>query len=145
MESIKLLILIFLPILIFLFFSGRNPELEKVSMNLSGEKFTIEVADTWLTRMRGLQNRTSIGKHEGMLFVFSKEGQPSFWMKDVNFPLDIIFLDKNKILVEVFESLEPCNSSVCPSYKTSVPFKYALELPAGTVKRLDLNLGMQFK
>ncbi len=145
MELLEALAFVLLPVFLVVFFAGRNAGLKKVSMAISGETFTVEVADTWFARMRGLQNRTGIGPNEGMLFVFPREGRPSFWMKDVEFPLDIVFLDKDKTIVEVFEKLPPCMSPFCRTYRPSSKIKYALELPAGTAERLGIKPGASFR
>ena len=141
----EILLLLFLPIFLVPFFGGKNNDLRQVNMTISGQTFRVEVADTWLSRMRGLQNRTGIAPDQGMLFVFPRESRPGFWMKDVSFPLDVVFLNQEKTIVEVFESLPPCNGGICPTYKPSQPVKYALELPAGTIKKLNLSAGMSFR
>ena len=142
MNLSPVLILLFLPLFFLPFLSGKNPELRKVTMNLSAERFTIEVADTLVSRIKGLQNRRSIGKNEGMLFVFSNESRAGFWMKHVKFSLDIIFLNRERKIVDIFENAQPCKSLICPTYTPKENMLYALELPAGSVERLSLKIGM---
>ncbi|HDR53288.1 MAG TPA: DUF192 domain-containing protein [archaeon] len=136
-----------LPLLLIPLLAPRNPELRRVEVRLANQTFSLEVADTVLTRMRGLQNRPSLGPDEGMLFVFNSSGRPTFWMKDVRIPLDIIFLDENFTVTEIFQNLPPCSGFClfCKTYRPTVPFRYAIEVPAGTVAGLKLKAGQVVK
>ena len=59
----------------------------------------IEISDTKAKREQGLSGKEGLAENEGMLFVFEKEGYYGFWMKDMNFPIDIAWLDKNKKII----------------------------------------------
>ena len=113
----------------------------------TGEEIPVEVADTLKKRSLGLGKRASLKKGWGMLFVFEKRKPHRFWMKDMQFPLDIIWLDNHRI-VHIIHNAEPVNSKVEPEVMTSpVPVNFVLEIAAGRAAKLRLKTGqrMNFK
>jgi len=139
MRSLKLLILlvIFLGGLYYgysAYFSGAP------YVGIDGKAYSVEIATTADSRATGLMNRDSIGDKDGMLFVFDKPGIYAFWMKDVRFPLDIIWINNGEV-VYIVESAEP---SPQPPHKNYIPDRsanYVLELPGGTVFRDGIHIG----
>ncbi|TYC50480.1 DUF192 domain-containing protein [Rhodobacterales bacterium] len=101
-------------------------------------RFTVEVAATERQRARGLMFREEMGGDEGMLFVFDREGERYFWMKNTPLPLDIIYIDQAGKIVSIAADTTPFSESVIPSGK---PARYALELNAGSAKRLGIEVG----
>ena len=113
----------------------------------TGEGIPVEVADTLKKRSLGLGKRTTLKKGWGMLFVFEKRKPHRFWMKDMQFPLDIIWLDNHRI-VHIIHNAQPVNSKVEPEVMTSpVPVNFVLEIAAGRATKLRLKTGqrMNFK
>ena len=113
----------------------------------TGEEIPVEVADTLKKRSLGLGKRASLKKGWGMLFVFEKRKPHRFWMKDMQFPLDIIWLDNHRI-VHIIHNAQPVNSKVEPEVLTSpVPVNFVLESAAGRAVKLRLKTGqrMNFK
>lgn len=85
-------------------------------------------------RARGMMFRPTIPEDRGMLFIFPTMERQSFWMYNTLVPLDIIWLDDNKQVVEIAANTPPCRSidaRDCPSYGGSVPSVYVLELGSG--------------
>jgi len=110
-----------------------------------GEEIPVEVADTFKKRSLGLGKRTSLKKSWGMLFVFEKRKQHRFWMKDMKFPLDIIWLDNYRI-VHIIHNAKPANSSDEPKVMTSpIPVNFVLEIAAGRAAKLRLKTGQRMK
>ena len=113
----------------------------------TGEKIPVEVADTLKKRSLGLGKRTSLKEGWGMLFVFEKRKPHRFWMKDMQFPLDIIWLDNHRI-VHIIHNAKPANSKDEPKVMTStVPVNFVLEIAAGRAAKIRLKTGqwMKFK
>lgn len=77
-----------------------------------------------------------------MLFIFEENGVYPFWMKNVSFPIDILWLDDQKTVVHVGEDVPPCREAPCPVYSPGVPARYVLEVPAGDAKRYGLRSGL---
>jgi uncharacterized membrane protein (UPF0127 family) len=110
-------------------------------VELRGERFMVEVADTADKRSLGLMFRDSMPDDHGMLFIFPGETRRSFWMKNTRIPLDIIYFDSNLVLVSVSENTPPCRTLKCPAYPSDGPAKYVLELNAGKAAELGVKSG----
>ena len=111
----------------------------------TGEEIPVEVADTLKKRRLGLGKRASLKKGWGMLFVFEKRKPHRFWMKDMQFPLDIIWLDNHRI-VHIIHNAKPANSRDEPEVMTSpVPVNFVLEIAAGRATKLRLKTGQRMK
>lgn len=98
-----------------------------------------EVADNDAKRERGLSFRKSMQDSEGMLFIFDVSGRQAFWMKDMNFPLDILWLDEEGRVVYMEENVA---TSTYPGYFVNEPkAKYVFEINAGLANKLGIYLG----
>ena len=111
---------------------------------LAGHHFTVEIAATDATRERGLMFRTHLAANHGMLFVFPDAQTRYFWMKNTLIPLDIIFFDAHKRLINVSADTPPCKADPCPTYASTAPAEYVLELNAGVAVKLGLKPGDRF-
>jgi uncharacterized membrane protein (UPF0127 family) len=109
----------------------------------NGTRILAELADTEEKRARGLMFREQLASDRGMLFVFSEPGQWVFWMKNTKIPLDILWLDSKKKIVDLVENMPRCLGEPCLQYQPAYEASYALEVPAGSIKRLRLAKGMQ--
>ena len=111
----------------------------------TGEKIPVEVADTIKKRSLGLGKRASLKKGWGMLFVFEKRKPHRFWMKDMQFSLDIVWLDNHKI-VHIIHNAKPANHNNEPEVMSSpVPVNFVLEIAAGRAAKLLLKTGQRMK
>ena len=108
---------------------------------LDGISYDVALADTGDLRRRGLMGVTDLGSLDGMLFVFSGDTTGGFWMKDTLISLDIAFFTAEGSFVDGFV-MEPCITEDCPTYRPSGPYRFALEMPAGSmpqsIERLEL-------
>ncbi|MFO7809003.1 DUF192 domain-containing protein [Guyparkeria sp.] len=110
-------------------------------MWLGGERFEIELATTPTSRQRGLMHRPPLAEDQGMLFIYPDEARRSFWMKNVSFAIDILYLDAEWRVIHRHEAVPPCRRDPCPGYPSDAAARYVLELPAGTAGRLSLEAG----
>lgn len=110
------------------------------TMKLPEITLAIEVANTKEELEMGLSGRTSIGEKEGMLFIFPKMGQYQFWMKDMLFPLDIVWISDEGRVVSITENALP-ESYPKKIFKNDAFAKYVLEMKAGTSRKYGLYLG----
>jgi uncharacterized membrane protein (UPF0127 family) len=108
-----------------------------------GQTIHAEVVSTQQQVEKGLMFRTSLAPDRGMLFLFSKEGPQSFWMFQTLIPLDMIWMDSNKRIVEIAANATPCKTeaSQCPTYGGHEPSLFVLEVPAGSAARYHLKVG----
>jgi len=103
-----------------------------------------EVVATHEQRLEGLSGRDSLAKNFAMLFIFDKEDYHSFWMPDMNFALDIIWLDESYKVVDIAENVQPMpeyDLDDLPRYINQSPARYVLEVNAGFSNRNELNKG----
>ena len=123
----------------------ETPKRQTVSIN--GKNFEVEIADTMATRAQGLSGRDGLGEDKGMLFIFGKPGMNGFWMKDMKFPLDMIWINGDKIL-GFSENVQPEPAKSIFSLKVYYPPSPAdkvLEVNAGTVATYGFKAGDQVK
>jgi|SRR5690554_350671 len=98
----------------------------------------IEIADNEYETATGLMYRSSMEPEQGMLFIFDDVAMRSFYMKNTQFPLDIIFLDEENRIVSFQKDAQPFNENGLTS---KVPAKYVLEVNAGMADKWSLDLG----
>ena len=97
------------------------------------------VADTLPAQQQGLSGVTSLPPLAGKLFIFNQAGPQGMWMKDMQFPLDILWFDNQLKLVHIEQNVDP--SSYPTIYSSDVPARFVLEVNAGFVKAYNINLG----
>jgi len=100
-----------------------------------------QVADTFAEREMGLMNRTYLNENAGMLFIFPTREQQSFWMKNMRFPLDIVFITADKHVLQIYQSVPPCTTGQCTLYTSSGPIQYVVEVNAGFCVRNGIASG----
>lgn len=111
------------------------------SVELKGQRFSIEIADNDASREHGLMDRTEMAKDHGMLFVFDDDAMRGFWMKNTKIPLDMLFFDGDRKLISIQHRVPPCTSDPCPGYSSGAPARYVLELNGGESEKLGLTPG----
>jgi hypothetical protein len=116
---------------------SSDSSLPVTRMKIGPENFNLEIATSEHDQELGLMHRDGMDSDHGMIFPFSDEQVRSFWNHDVRFNLDLIFLDAGGAVVSI-KSLEAYNEKPVSS---DVIAKYAIELNAGTVKRIHLSVG----
>lgn len=107
------------------------------------ECLRLETVDTPEAIRQGLSGRESLPVDHGMLFVFPAPGQHCLWMKDMQFPIDMIWLDANKKVVTVKENAQP--ESFPDSFCPSVPAKYVIEVNSGVARKALVSPGRQLR
>jgi hypothetical protein len=93
--------------------------------------------------LRGMMFRTSLAPDRGMLFLHRGPGLYSYWMYKTLIPLDIIWMDSSKQIVEIVPNAQPCKSaaSQCPKYGGHELAQYVLELGGGMAQKYNLRVG----
>jgi uncharacterized membrane protein (UPF0127 family) len=121
---------------------SNNKTYRQVNVTVNGIVLAADIAATNEQRARGLSVKDSLAENEAMLFVFDSKAEHVFWMKDMKFPIDIIWIDNNKTVVHIEHDLEPCSSQVlCPTYKPNDDSLYVLETVGGFAVAHDIVEG----
>lgn len=119
-------------------------------LKIGGVVLNIEFADTEIARTQGLSGKIAkegdplglgLGENEGMLFIFEKPGYYGFWMKDMNFPIDIAWLDKNKKIIYIENNISP--NTYPKIFNSPTLSLYVLETPAGFLVENNVKIGDQ--
>ncbi|TSC69667.1 MAG: hypothetical protein G01um101456_19 [Parcubacteria group bacterium Gr01-1014_56] len=128
----------------FLLYMSQNlqmPSAKNATRSIEVEDTTIivEVADTESSRERGLSGRRSLLRGNGMLFVFESGATAGIWMKDMQFPIDIIWINASSTVITIAHDVSP---DTYPNiFYPSSPARYVLEVPAGFAKQIGVAEG----
>jgi len=125
-----LILLILISVLVALHSNGTV-------LNADGEQFKLEVETSPAGQAKGLGGRSSLPQDKGMLFVFPTVAIQCFWMKDMKFPIDMIWTNPTKQVVHIQANVSPSTypNTFCPS----TPAKYVIELNAGATARANIT------
>jgi len=110
-------------------------------VDFDGHRYFVDIADDDASRAQGLMFVDAMDENRGMFFVFRREAPRSFWMRNTRIPLDIIYLDSDLQVVSISEDTPPCRTRQCPSYPSTGPAQYVLELNAGQAAAIGLDPG----
>lgn len=122
-------------------FKSAFPESITRTLHVGVERVPVEahVADTPALRTKGLSGVSQLKLNEGVLFVFPEDGYYSFWMKDMNFAIDILWISQDRKIVYALQSITP--ETYPHSFTSPVQARYVLEVPAGFVERHNILVG----
>jgi uncharacterized protein len=132
-------------LLLLLLVSCSGAETVTVVTPDSSIDVTVEIADTFDEQALGLMYRTEMADDHGMLFVFDDLEKRTFWMKNTELVLDIIFIDASGNIVDIKEEFAPCNYDPCELYTSSADSMYVLELNGGFVRSHGIVVGDSVK
>jgi uncharacterized membrane protein (UPF0127 family) len=112
-----------------------------------GQVLRVETMISSFELLRGMMFRTSLAPDRGMLFVYPKPGQHQSWMYQTPIPLDIVWLDSNRDIVEIVENAQPCKTqaSKCQQYGGKQISSYVIEIPGGMARNFGLQLGQRIQ
>lgn len=115
-----------------------------VTMHVGDGVFTAQVLKTDKERAKGLSGRAGLGVDEAVLFVFDSDSKWSMWMKEMHFPIDIVWLDKSKKVVHIVKNVPP-ESYPKETFTPTEDARYVVEFAAGTVEKKAIVIGKEAK
>src|SRR3989344_4284483 len=125
--------------------SGQTSRMKgNVSLTAKTLSIDAQVVATPSDRKKGLSGRESLPLNHGMLFVFEQKAQYGIWMKDMQFPIDIIWIGEDKRIVDIVFSAtveKGKRDSELTVYKPKEAAKYILEINAGLSRLHELSVG----
>ncbi|MGH7141780.1 MAG: DUF192 domain-containing protein [Minisyncoccia bacterium] len=121
--------------------SAQNGQLPLPQQTISVGTTTIlaEIADTPPQLQAGLSGRKALPEGRGMLFVFSQDGNWGFWMPDMHFSIDILWMDASDKILTIAPEVSP--KTYPKIFYPSAPARYVLELPAGFASAHGIRVG----
>jgi uncharacterized protein len=121
-----------------------SSSLQTAEITVGGVPLTVELAYQPVDRALGLGSRDGLAPGTGMLFLFEAAAPRSFWMRDMQFCIDIIWIETG-VIQGAYESVCPeppgTADSDLASYSSPVPVTYVLEVPAGWLDAYGLGAG----
>lgn len=114
---------------------SRNVRFFRKQVSINGRKLSALVADSPKKQAVGLMFREKLEQNECMLFIFGRPNRYSIWMRNMRFPIDILWVDEKKRIVDIKEAAPPAKRFEFATYKPRVDAKYVLELKSGFVKK----------
>ena len=142
----KIILILFAILAIFLIGMGIkqsidiNKSLGSGTVVINDKKIKVEIADEFLEVKQGLSDREKLADKKGMLFVFEDKNERIFWMKNMHFPLDIIWIEDEKI-VGIEKNLPPEGENPKKQYYSKIPVNYVLEVNAGFTDKNNIKVG----
>jgi uncharacterized protein len=132
------------PLAIATFWMGvGNGRLPTMSLETSGGRILVEVADKPTARAAGLSNRDSLNGVDGLLLKWDTPGRHPIWMAGMRFSLDLVWIDAAGRITAVLPNVPPCRLEPCPLYEPhgSERSLAVLELSAGEAAHRGLTVG----
>ncbi|MEI6280933.1 MAG: DUF192 domain-containing protein [bacterium] len=108
-------------------------------VKLAGQNIKVDLAVTDEARRQGLSGRSGLGENEGMLFIFDKPDKYYFWMKDMNFPIDMIWVTEDMKVIYIQKNAPP--EAYPETYGPDANTKYVLEVVSGFSDKNNLKIG----
>ncbi len=126
-------------VLSLLFFGAGCAPAEPVVVLPNDTIVHVRLADDSFERAQGLSDRASLPANEGLLFLHDEPGVQRYWMKDMLIPIDIIWIDGERI-VGFVQDAQP-EDPATTIYSSPAPVDKILEVSAGFVSQNDLKIG----
>lgn len=135
----RLRILIAAAVFLLLILAAWLTKSASYTLKTKSQTYQLEAATTSADQAKGLGDRTSLADNRGMLFIFNDQQVRCFWMKDMHFSLDIIWLNQTKQVIHIEPNLSPATypHAYCPAGTA----KYVIEINAGQVQAAHITLG----
>lgn len=121
--------------------NANSTDLPKGKIKIDNVLLDIEIADTTQRQNKGLQYHTPLSYSQGMLFPFGQPQVIPIWMKDMQFPIDIIWLDGSGNVLHIEKNAPACISDPCTIYGQNIPrAQYVLEVASGFADKFGITL-----
>lgn len=119
----------------------KGSKINYSQIKIKDKKIKAEVADNLELRLKGFSGRKSLCSNCGMLFVFEKADIYPFWMREMNFPLDIVWIKDKKIVEIAGSAPTPATAGQIMSYTPKTVADLVLELNAGFCEKYNIKIG----
>lgn len=147
-KAIMLLLIVVAAFVLILLFAGKKGTklgnfsdtlTEQAILNVDGKHLVAAVANTPHEREQGLSGTHFLNSGNGMFFVFEDAEEHGFWMKDMEFSIDILWINEDNQIVDMEENVSP--DTYPTVFTPDAPAKYVLEVMAGWAAENDVEIG----
>ena len=143
MKKITPLLLVILAILFTFYMQPNSMQEIQIRSKKNSYNLLVEVSKSPKDLAQGLMERSSLTEQEGMLFIYDEDTKPSFWMKNMLIPLDIIFIGSDGEIRHIEKEVPPCKvpDDQCIRYTSLEPIRQVLELQSGFTSKYGVEIG----
>lgn len=117
-----------------------NSNTKNVVVRIGSGIYKADIASDEESRQKGLSGLPNLEVDRALLMIFPDSQKWGIWMKDMEFPIDILWLDENKVVVHAVANANPSISD-SKTFTPKSPAKYVIELPAGSIKNKSIVVG----
>lgn len=135
------LVVLFLGILFLVIIISKNTSSTKTKITINNKTFNVFVAKSDIEKQIGLSSKNKIPENQGMLFLFEKPDYYSFWMKEMKFSIDIIYIENNKVTTVINNVKPPTNSTSLSIYKPKKKSDMVIEINGGLAEKYNIREG----
>lgn len=139
LKILGLFLFILISLYIYLNFDYKSNGHKEASVKIGNAIVNVKIADNPYTRERGLSGTKNLNEDEGMLFIFPTPDKYEFWMKEMNYPLDIIWIDENKNIVYIKDNATP--QSYPEIFRPNDSALWILEVNSDFIEKNNVSLG----
>ena len=124
-------------------FLQKRQVYKRVVVRVGSDELVADLSDTFVKRMLGLMYRDGLEKGSCMLFDFHSMGRYGIWMRNMRFPIDVLWVGEDMHIVDTLALAKRCGSIFrCRTYMPSAPARYVIELPAGYIDDKGVATGI---
>lgn len=120
---------------------GGYSSSESITLRLGEGRFAARVVEKRSDRIKGLSGSKNLPSDQALLFIFPSSAKWKIWMKDMNYSIDIVWLDESKKVIDIVENATP--ESYPEQFEPREPARYVIEVISGTVKNESIKIGQQ--
>lgn len=111
-------------------------------ITIGRHSFLAEIVDTPKSMQKGMMFRPHISENHAMLFIYPNPQPMTFWMKNMQIALDILFFDQRGVLQEIKSNVPPCQTPKCPVYPAKHDNnQFVVEIQAGLAAKQGITIG----
>jgi uncharacterized protein len=135
-----------LVVVILLFIAVSSPVIspttstDQSTVTINQTVFRVDIVDKIQEQRIGLSGRDNLAQDQGMLFLFPDKHIRNFWMPNMNFAIDLLWIDDNTI-IGYEQNMLPATPDSIITYKSPQPVDKVLEIPTGSINKFDFNIG----
>ena len=119
-------------------YKPENQNANEENIRINGIDLLVDIADEPNEQAQGLSGKDKMAENKGMLFIFPQPLVASFWMKDMRFALDMLWIDANSIIVGITKNISP--DTFPKTFQPPSPIKYVLEVNSGWSDRNKIKI-----